>query len=669
MKNLDTETVGDMKVHTVKSKVNKEEEPVHSEKVKDLETKRQEKKNNNTKQTKDKTKKKSFQKSLWELSKISIIENSYTKKKRSDENEDDWVYEKISNFIINPIKHLYMCIDDKYVTQTFIEIIKDNGTKINKTIKGSMFKNEQIFTDIIGEHPDLWFTCNKTQIKAIGDYVYNHVGFPTKQATDKTGLQKINDKWAFVAGTKAIDLNFNDIDVELLEDKDKIDSSILTNEFITVDELKALSKHLFKINNNVGMIAINLSWAINSLVKAYYDGNNINLNYNTFIGESGAGKTSFVEAFIVPLMSLICDEKTIGYNMGLATNFVLIAKCVKSHSFPLILDEYKPSKWGQAHKDMVSGIFRNAYNGYGVERGNKQQKINSYRIIAPLIILGEDSINETAVKERSLISSICKKDLEGTEEAYKFIKNNRNLLSKLGLSLLKKAFDYIKDDKLIDVYKQEEEKAKELFENPRIYSSIALTRVGLLILEDAYKDLGLNFVDETGYTIEQLNNEIHNVIFKDMLEGENVTKTKLDYTLEALFEMLYSDNEQKDEFRKFANLKDYIIARDDKFKDNILLINIPLLDFEFIKRTRNIPDYEGYSTLKEFSRHLNKSGVNKINGVEYIDYRYYITTDKKACYKILNLTELKKKNVRVDLLDNFFICGADILNVTNGRKA
>lgn len=660
MHDLENEMIGDKIVHTIEPK--------------NIEAKRQEKKNNNIKKVN--LKQEDSGKSLWELSKISIINNSYThKKKYSKVSGEDKTYyfvdEKLTNFIINPIKHLHMYLDNKYITQTFVEIIKDNGVKINKTIEGSMFKSKQKFTDIIGEHPDLWFICNEPQIKAIGDYVYNHIGFPIKQATDKTGLQKINDKWVFVTGAKTIDLNFNNVDVELLEDKDKIDSSILTNDFITDNELKLLSKHLFKINKNIGMIAINLSWAINAFIKTYYDENDIRLNYNSFIGEAGAGKTFFTKIFTVPLMSLMSkreNNKTIGYNIGSATKFGIIYKCKKSYSFPLVLDEYKPSKWDKSHKKMVSGIFRNVYDGHEVERGNEQQKLNSYSIITPLIILGEDSINETAVKERSLISSMCKKDLDGTEEAYKFIKDNKNLLSKLGLSLLKKSFDYIKENKLINIYNLEEEKSKELFTNPRIYCSIALTRVGLLILEDLYKDLGLNFSDETGLTIGQLNNKIYNSTLKDMLDGENVTKTKIDYTLDALFEMLYVDSEQKEGFKNFTNRKEFIVARDDNFKDNILLINIPLLDSKFIEIASKIPDYEGYSTLKEFSRNLNKTEINKINGILYTDYRIMIGS-KRTHYKILNLTELSKRSVRVDLLDNFFITGADILDISNGRKA
>lgn len=114
--------------------------------------------------------------------------------------------------------------------------------------------------------------------------------------------------------------------------------------------------------------------------------------------------------------------------------------CSSSNVIPFIIEEYKPRKISDQIKNTISALLRNAYNNFAGVRGSADQSMKSYSLINPIIIVGEESIIEPAIQERSLELSFGKADLtDDARDNFRLIQENRELVGKMGKSEIRNA--------------------------------------------------------------------------------------------------------------------------------------------------------------------------------------------------------------------------------------
>jgi hypothetical protein len=113
-------------------------------------------------------------------------------------------------------------------------------------------------------------------------------------------------------------------------------------------------------------------------------------------GETGAGKSSTLSVLWQLLgMSgepMACDD----------TKFALMTAMASTNSIPMWFDEYKPGDMKDWEVDRFQNLMRSTTRGGVATRGNADKSTEEYKLRAPLMISGEQSIQGPAEQRRTI---------------------------------------------------------------------------------------------------------------------------------------------------------------------------------------------------------------------------------------------------------------------------
>ncbi|RJX19011.1 MAG: toprim domain-containing protein [Desulforudis sp.] len=190
-------------------------------------------------------------------------------------------------------------------------------------------------------------------------------------------------------------------------------------------------------------------------------------------GERGAGKTKTVEMVLLPFFGDHEGPRKVDE----MTRFTFMLNAHSTNLVPLAFDEYKPSKLNPRQISEVSGFCRSCYNALTGERGQAgPEGLTSkvYTYTAPVILLGEQTLFEPALKER-IIEVICTRTgREGRRHIQEFMLLN---LAGAGLKYLRWSLG-LPDQEIAAIWKDEFKAADAAFED-RIRQNVATVRMGL----------------------------------------------------------------------------------------------------------------------------------------------------------------------------------------------
>jgi DNA primase len=122
-------------------------------------------------------------------------------------------------------------------------------------------------------------------------------------------------------------------------------------------------------------------------------------------GTQGSGKTSLAQFVFWPMSGI---HHGAPYSAG-QTEFASLRLLSSTTSIPVVMDEYKPFSMPRARRDRLHQLLHENYAGSAPERGRADQSTVSYRLTAPLCMVGETRPSIPALIER-IISSVPSKD-------------------------------------------------------------------------------------------------------------------------------------------------------------------------------------------------------------------------------------------------------------------
>lgn len=478
---------------------------------------------------------------------MDLVEGTEKEHKKSADSLDETSDTKHGVFSYNGCYARHTKNGVKYLTNFIISLkevivngeIMQFGTTIN-TCKGK--KIEKLFDDVsfISKRDFLRsaggycsFYGNDNDLMEIKDIMLTQ-DYRELIGVDYIGFNKVNDTNVFITNTKAINEELNVIDdIVITDDKTVIKSSILEVEPINKDELIELSPYLFNFNK-LEITSSIMGTIVTMMIKERLKEFNIKTQHLMLFGEAGAGKSQTLENIIAPFFSY---ESSIVSSAGM-TRFTSIKNITSSNTIPLLLEEYKPSEMNDKQKDMLLELFRNIYDEHSEQRGNRDQTITDYPLLSPIVAVGEEQVEQTAVIERSIITSFSKMESEkdGRESNYLKIREMNNLMQKLGRSMLNIALQ-ITDEELKETIDQSEILTSEIFKG-RVKQNVTNTITGISLIVKLYEQLGLNIENETKVKVTDIVNAVNNNVFNENLEGTSHTKTITDNTLELIDTMV-----------------------------------------------------------------------------------------------------------------------------------
>jgi len=541
----------------------------------------------------------------------------------------------ISNFIINPKYYIEIEQD----TQILGDIVTEGGVIANKVFSTTDFDDILSFrkalssfkTFYTGRVEDLQYIRVLISSKSRG----------VKKGVTFSGFHKHNNQWCFASEHGALDCNGNSLkDIIMQNQYAELSTNILEYEIIKRDELLLLAPHLFKFSILKNTAAI-LGYVSGLFLKEKLRKSKLQYNHLLIEGESSSGKSSAVKYVITPMLSM---EDGI-LNAAQCTDFALNKTASSSNFIPLILEEYKPQIIGKNKVDLISGIMRNSYDNYkGIKGVATLDKNRCFIPRASVILSGEVGIEETANVGRSLrvIFATSYFD-EVTKESLEKLKENSNLLNKLGRSLLKEGL------------KMEEKKVKELqsaafeklisnnIKNDRVKNSIANCILGIALLKSVFDDMDLDMEQCTGFSIKDIISSIEKGAYEDLLDSGSSNKTVIEQNFETMNRMA-ANNEL------LRNI-DYDAIRDSD-GDLVLRLNYTSFYDRFVKYCREYNVTHEVMPLSSFKKQLSNMQYCKCyNKPVNFAVRTGNLKDKKTFRSaVVYIDKLREKNVDIDFM-------------------
>ncbi len=380
----------------------------------------------------------------------------------------------LTNFIFEPIE----MIESEEETQLTANLITTRGEVFRLTFMTTDFANQQKFKNLLNKNTiALTYLGGDGDLELLKAFV-SELKWEKKRGVKAMGIYKHEGRLVFVSKDGAIEKGGLSVENIVQLDKYKsIESSILSCDPLTKDKLTELGGLLMSYNEPAKAISI-IAWAAGCFVKEHLRAEGIKFPHMFLIGEAGSGKSTTLERVLLPLFS---ETRVTAATQ--VTAFTLMKESSSSNIIPLPLDEFKPSKMDRMKIGVLYNHFRDAYDGHEGVRGRADLSVITYDLAAPLIVAGEESADEAAIRERSIELLFSKKDLKNSEHrmAFNRIMVNADSISDLGRTLLNVALTI--DSETAAAWYAE---GRKLFNSElpsRVVSNLACCYAGLKLLE------------------------------------------------------------------------------------------------------------------------------------------------------------------------------------------
>ena len=368
---------------------------------------------------------------------IELTENVYTPSNKSQIFEYEGKYFRakgeasyvITNFVIRPLE---MIVADEE-TQLTADLVTVHGEIFRMTFMTSDFGNTQKFKSLLNRNTiALSYFGGDGDLELLKEYIAQ-LSWVCKTGVKALGIYERDGRQVFVTYDGSIDANGNGVEdiVQMGKYKD-ICTDMLSAELLPADVLKELGRDLLTFNDAEKTVPI-LAWCAGCFVKEYLRQQSVKFPHLFLIGEAGSGKSTTLERVILPMFST--GRVTAASQV---TAFTVFNESASSSLIPQSMDEFKPSKMENAKLNILLNLFRDSYDGHSAKRGRADLSVTEYKLLAPLIVAGEESADETAIRERTLELLFSKKDLKNPDcrQAFNRLSRREQALQNFGRTLL-----------------------------------------------------------------------------------------------------------------------------------------------------------------------------------------------------------------------------------------
>lgn len=236
---------------------------------------------------------------------------------------------------------------------------------------------------------------------------------PHAQSTHILGYHIVGDSPYFVLNEGAIDANGDYLEYSSSSPIVYVGTgrecpNIGAHGSIDKDDLKHLADIIPRLNEPSKIWPI-IGWAMAAPLKTKLHQVGYHFPILNVSGTRGSGKTATIQEFIQPLLGYIEPSS---YDIG-TTKFVAMSLMGSTNALPISFSEFRASVNFEFHR-----YIRLAYDMGKDARGRADQTTVEYPLIAPIIIDGEDKVDDPAIQERALVVSLSPHTIREFEDAY-----------------------------------------------------------------------------------------------------------------------------------------------------------------------------------------------------------------------------------------------------------
>ena len=330
-----------------------------------------------------------------------VIENGRYRKKVYLKGEDTWIWADLSNFYFN-VKEELITEDGK--TLWVVDIHGDNLKQpLKNTIESKDLSNKQALLRWLPQ--GLTWYGNNQDIDHLRDYLGREAKeAPTKKALTRWGRH--DDVLVYPSFVIDKDGKVEEPEVALISAGDegwlREPEDIEWNQ----EEAQRIVQYLpyFNSEDVVGLV---LGWTFATPWRRHF------VKFPQFSFASGAGSGKTTTALLMANLGGNMIEDTASAQQ---TKFMLTRQMASTTTLPIVLDEFKPGEMNDVTLRGLLDLLKLNYDSGYTGRGRADQSIVNYQLTAPVIILGEGSVDQTAIIDRAVRPSLSRRRLEENPE-------------------------------------------------------------------------------------------------------------------------------------------------------------------------------------------------------------------------------------------------------------
>lgn len=434
----------------------------------------------------------------------------------------------ITNFVFKPVE---MIISEDE-TQLSADLVTVRGETYRLTFMTTDFSNQQKFKNLLNKNTiSLSYLGSDGDLELLKGYV-SELKWEEKRGVKAMGIYEHDGRLVFVCGDDSIECGGVAVpDIVQLDKYKGMESGIISCDTLSKEKLLEIGKLLMSYNEPAKAISI-LAWTSGCFIKEHLRLCGIKFPHLFLIGEAGSGKSTTLERVILPIFS---TGRIIAATQ--VTAFTLMKESASSNLIPLPLDEFKPSKIDRLKLSTLYNHFRDSYDGHQGIRGRADLSTVTYNLSAPLIVAGEESADEAAIRERSIELLFSKKDLKNTDHrmAFNRILSTETLLSDFGRTLLNTVLKISSADAEKWYIKGKDKFNPEL--PSRIVNNLACCYAGLRLLERVCAGFSLAFDTVFPFSMDHCIKYMEFAAKDYLLDGGTNNRSIVEQTFEIMSRM------------------------------------------------------------------------------------------------------------------------------------
>ena len=497
----------------------------------------------------------------------------------------------LTNFVVHPLEML--------VAEEEAQMTCDAATMYGETFRLTFmtadFASAQKFKAVLNKRTiSLSYMGSDGDLEVLKTYLAG-LEWQVKRGVKALGLYERDGRWAYVDRSRAFAASGEEVaDMVQMEKCASIETALPEHAPISAERLMELGAPLLSYNEPAKTVTV-LAWCAGCFIKEMLRVAGVKYPHLFLIGEAGSGKSTTLERVILPIFG---RSRVVAAPQ--VTGFTLMKDAASSNLFPQALDEFKPSKIEKNRLAALYNHFRDSYDGHEGVRGRADQTQAAYALLAPLVVAGEESPDEPAIRERGMELLFSKRDLKdpAARQAFGRLLAMQGALTEMGRALLDTALTLN-----TATARQWFDEALPLFNGrlpSRVVNNLACCMAGLRLTEAMCNRLGFSWGQVFPVGMDACTKHLVYAAREYLLDGGESNKSVVEQTLEVMDRMTVSP--EYCAFSKDGKEVAFLFARFydqyTKYRRDHAIYGECLPYNQFIKQLKKSDLFVGYKTAR-----------------------------------------------------------------------
>lgn len=497
----------------------------------------------------------------------------------------------LTNFVVHPLE---MLVAEEEAQMT-CDVATMYGETFRLTFMTADFASAQKFKAVLNKRTiSLSYMGSDGDLEVLKTYLAG-LEWQVKRGVKALGLYERDGRWAYVDRSRAFAAGGEEVaDMVQMEKCASIETALPEHAPISAERLMELGAPLLSYNEPAKTVTV-LAWCAGCFIKEMLRVAGVKYPHLFLIGEAGSGKSTTLERVILPIFG---RSRVVAAPQ--VTGFTLMKDAASSNLFPQALDEFKPSKIEKNRLAALYNHFRDSYDGHEGVRGRADQTQATYALLAPLVVAGEESPDEPAIRERGMELLFSKRDLKdaAARQAFGRLSAMQGALTEMGRALLDTALTLN-----TATARQWFDEALPLFNGrlpSRVVNNLACCMAGLRLTEAMCNRLGFSWGQVFPVGMDACTKHLEYAAREYLLDGGESNKSVVEQTLEVMDRMTVSP--EYCAFSKDGKEVAFLFARFydqyTKYRRDHAIYGECLPYNQFIKQLKKSDLFVGYKTAR-----------------------------------------------------------------------